>query len=70
MTANRFAARAASAADAAAIAMIYNQGIADRVGTFKTEPRSAAQIEAWFDGCHPIVVVEDGKEVVAFASTS
>jgi phosphinothricin acetyltransferase len=63
-------ARAASLADAEAIAAIYNQGIADRVGTFETDPRTKDQIESWFDGQHPIVVVEDGGEVVAFASTS
>jgi L-amino acid N-acyltransferase YncA len=63
-------ARAASPADAHAIAAIYNEGIADRVGTFETEPRSTEQIAAWFDGRHPIVVVEEGREVVAFASTS
>jgi phosphinothricin acetyltransferase len=62
--------RAACLADAAAIAVIYNQGIADRVGTFETDPRTKEQIECWFDGQHPIVVVEDGGEVVAFASTS
>src|SRR5262249_7041542 len=27
-------------------------------------------IEAWFDGQHPIVVAEDDGQVVAFASTS
>jgi len=70
MTGGRFAARAASPADAKAIARIYNEGIADRIGTFETEPRSAQLIEAWFDGRHPIVVVEEGREVVAFASTS
>jgi phosphinothricin acetyltransferase len=64
------AARAASPEDAPAIARIYNEGIADRIGTFETEPRSAQQIEAWFDGRHPIVVVEEDGEVVAFASTS
>jgi phosphinothricin acetyltransferase len=64
------AARAATVADASSIAAIYNQGIADRIGTFETEPRSAHQIEAWFDGRHPIVVVEENGEVVAFASTS
>jgi phosphinothricin acetyltransferase len=63
-------ARAASPADATAIAAIYNEGIADRIGTFETEPRSKEQIEAWFDGRHPIVVVEEGRAVVAFASTS
>jgi L-amino acid N-acyltransferase YncA len=57
-------------ADASAITTIYNQGIADRIGTFETEPRSAQQIEVWFDGQHPIVVVEEKGEVVAFASTS
>jgi L-amino acid N-acyltransferase YncA len=62
--------RAASLADADAIAAIYNQGIADRVGTFETEPRTRDQIESWFDGRHPIVVIEDAGEVVAFASTS
>lgn len=62
--------RAASLADAEAIAAIYNQGIADRVGTFETDPRTKEQIESWFDGRHPIVVVEDTSEVVAFASTS
>ena len=39
-------ARAASPADATAIAAIYNEGIADRIGTFETEPRSKEQIEA------------------------
>src|SRR5437016_3023257 len=56
--------------DAAVIVSIYNQGIADRVATFETRPRSEADIRAWFDGRHPIVVVEDGGEVIAFASTS
>jgi L-amino acid N-acyltransferase YncA len=64
-------ARPADPADAAAIAAIYNDGIADRIATFETEPRSAAQIVGWFDGRHPIVVVEDDRAaVVAFAATS
>ena len=50
-------ARAARRADAAAIAAIYNEGIADRIATFETEPRSPEQIARWFDGRHPIVVV-------------
>jgi len=32
---------AARPADAAAIAAIYSQGIADRIATFETEPRSS-----------------------------
>ena len=63
-------ARTASPEDAAAIARIYNQGIADRVATFETRPRTPAEIAAWFDGRHPVVVVEDAGQVVAFAATS
>jgi L-amino acid N-acyltransferase YncA len=70
MAGSSLAARAATVADAQAIATIYNQGIVDRIGTFETEPRSAQQIKAWFDGRHPIVVAEENGEVVAFASTS
>jgi L-amino acid N-acyltransferase YncA len=62
--------RPATPADAAAIAEIYNQGIEDRIATFETRPRSAEDVRAWFDGNHPIVVVEDGGQLVAFASTS
>ena len=63
-------ARAATIHDAAAIARIYNEGIADRVATFETRPRSADDVRAWFDAIHPIVVAEDEHEVVAFAATS
>lgn len=52
------------------MARIYNEGIEDRVATFETRPRSAEDICGWFDGAHPIVVVEDGGAVVAFAATS
>jgi L-amino acid N-acyltransferase YncA len=63
-------ARRATAADAEAIARIYNEGIADRVATFETRPRSAADVRAWFDGVHPCVVVENEGEVIAFGATS
>ena len=62
--------RRATTADAAAIARIYNQGIDDRVATFETRHRTAEDIERWFDGVHPIVVIEDAGRVIAFASTS
>ncbi len=62
--------RAATLEDARAIARIYNQGIEDRVATFETRPRSADDVRAWFDGVHPVVVVEDGGDLLAFASTS
>jgi L-amino acid N-acyltransferase YncA len=63
-------ARPASPADAPAISRIYNQGIADRIATFETRLRSGTDVAGWFDGRHPIVVVEEAGEVVAFASTS
>jgi phosphinothricin acetyltransferase len=59
-------ARNATPADAAAIARIYNQGIADRLATFETSPRQAADIVGWFDAVHPVVVVEAEGEVVAW----
>lgn len=63
-------ARTATTDDAPAIAHIYNQGIEDRVATFETRLRSEEEVRAWFDGTHPIVVVEDNAQVVAFAATS
>jgi phosphinothricin acetyltransferase len=62
--------RLATAEDAAFLASIYNEGIEDRVATFETRPRSVDDVRAWFDGRHPIVVVEDMGRIVAFASTS
>jgi hypothetical protein len=50
--------QAATVSDATAIAEIYNQGIADRVAIFETEPRSPAQIAEWFSGGILIVVAE------------
>jgi L-amino acid N-acyltransferase YncA len=63
-------ARPATPADSAAIAAIYNEGIAERLSTFETRPRTPADIAAWFDGRHPVVVVEDAGAVIAFAATS
>jgi L-amino acid N-acyltransferase YncA len=65
-----FTARSASPDDAESIARIYNDGIRDRVGTFETRERTASDVHGWFDGVHPIIVVEDGGAIVAFASTS
>jgi L-amino acid N-acyltransferase YncA len=62
-------ARSATPDDADAIARIYNQGIEDRVATFETRLRSVEDVHAWFDRVHPIVVVEDGGGVGAFAAT-
>ncbi|TMC73745.1 MAG: N-acetyltransferase family protein [Chloroflexi bacterium] len=66
-------ARPASLGDAEAIAKIYNEGIADRIATFETDPRNAADIARtltekatrW-----PTVVVERDRRVIAWAAAS
>ena len=62
--------RAATLADADAIAAIYNDGIADRIATFETEPRSTAQIAEWFAG-RQLVIIAETQETgpVAFAAS-
>jgi len=62
--------RRATLQDAEAIARIYNQGIEDGVATFETVLRSVTDVQRWFDGIHPIVVVEYESQVVAFAASS
>ena len=59
--------------DAGEIARIYNEGIADRLATFETEPRTADGVarglrergDRW-----PTVVVERDGRVIAWASAS
>ena len=63
-------ARPATPQDAETIVHIYNQGIEERIATFETRPRTTEDVEGWFGGAHPTVVVEDAGSVVAFATTS
>jgi L-amino acid N-acyltransferase YncA len=61
--------RPAGPGDAPAIAEIYNQGIAERIATFETEPRTPADILGWLQGDIPVVVVQTTSgETVAWAS--
>lgn len=63
--------RLATADDAEAIARIHNEGIADRIATFETEPRTPAQVAAALadkGDRYPTVVVERDRQVVAWAS--
>lgn len=65
--------RLAGEADAAAIARIYSDGIADRVATFETEPRAPADIAKMLverGERFPSVVAERDGRVVAWAGTS
>jgi L-amino acid N-acyltransferase YncA len=59
--------RPAVPADAAAIAAIYNEGIADRVATFETRERDAGDARDWIGGPLPCLVAEAGGAVVGFA---
>jgi len=71
MTARPVTSRLASLADAAAIAEIYNEGIADRIATFETEPRTAAAMGALLAGKedqYPTIVAERDGRVVGWAS--
>jgi L-amino acid N-acyltransferase YncA len=62
--------RLATAGDAEAIVRIYNEGIADRIATFETDPRTSAQMASMLaekGDRYPTVVVEREGEVVAWA---
>jgi L-amino acid N-acyltransferase YncA/DNA-binding transcriptional ArsR family regulator len=59
--------RDATAAHAAAIAQIYNQGIEDRVATLETQLRTPKERTEWLathDARHPVLVAVDGAGAV------
>jgi L-amino acid N-acyltransferase YncA len=63
--------RAATAADAEAICRIYNQGIEDRVATLETELRTPEERAAWLAAKgprHPVIVAEDGGQIIGWGS--
>jgi len=63
--------RDATLDDAPAIAIIYNQGIADRLATLETEERTAKERRAWLEARgarHPVIVAESDGRVVGFGS--
>ncbi len=61
--------RRARAADVPAIRRIYNQGIAERLATFETRPRTDHEVHGWLDHRYPVLVTVSKEEVVAFATT-
>ena len=66
-----FQTRTAAAADAGAIARIYNEGIEDRIATFETRPRGEADVLGWLEAGYPLVVaVDDAGMLVAWASAT
>lgn len=59
--------RAAAREDAAALAAIYNEGIADRVATFETTPRTADEARAWPQDSVVLIVADVDGAVVGWA---
>jgi L-amino acid N-acyltransferase YncA len=60
--------RPATPADAAAIARIYNEGIAGREATFETRARTADDVAGWIGpGARPLLVADADGQVVGFA---
>lgn len=65
------AVRDAQPEDASALAIIYNQGIEDRLATLETEERTPEERRAWLatrDARHPVLVAEADGQIVAFGS--
>jgi L-amino acid N-acyltransferase YncA len=63
--------RPATAADATAICVIYNQGIEDRLATLETELRTPAERREWLvtrGSRHPVVVAATAGQVIGWAS--
>jgi phosphinothricin acetyltransferase len=67
---SEIAIRPATRADAAAVAAIYNEGIADRLATFETRDRAPEEAAAWLEAALPFLVAADGDDVLGFARVS
>ncbi len=67
-SADRLAVRLGERRDAREICAIYNQGIEDRIATFETEPRTEADILAWFERGLPIVAAERAGTILGYAA--
>ncbi|MGD0197382.1 MAG: arsinothricin resistance N-acetyltransferase ArsN1 family A [Solirubrobacteraceae bacterium] len=59
--------RLAQVEDLAAVADIYNAGIAERVATFETTPRAVEDIQSWATDGQPFLVAVEGGEVIGWA---
>jgi L-amino acid N-acyltransferase YncA len=59
--------RPAQAEDLGRVAEIYNVGIAERVATFETAPRTVKDIAGWVEDGQPFIVAVDNGQVVGWA---
>ncbi|MCK4322562.1 N-acetyltransferase [candidate division WOR-3 bacterium] len=65
--------RKATITDLEAITEIYNDAIINTVATFDTQPKTLKEQKEWFrshDSKHPILVVEEGPNILGWASLS
>jgi L-amino acid N-acyltransferase YncA len=67
VTAQEITIRDGGAEDLAAVAEIYNTGIAERVATFETAPRAPDDLADWATDGQPFVVAEHAGDVIGFA---
>jgi phosphinothricin acetyltransferase len=59
--------RAAGADDLDAVVDVYNVGIAGRLATFETQPRTREGLAAWATDGQPFVVAEEDGRVIGWA---
>jgi L-amino acid N-acyltransferase YncA len=59
--------RPAQTEDLSRVAEIYNAGIAERVATFETSPRTIADINGWVEDGQPFIVAIDDEQVIGWA---
>lgn len=64
---DRLTIRPAQAGDLQSVAEIYNAGIAERVATFETAPRTVDDIKSWVEDGQPFIVAVDHGRVVGWA---
>ena len=62
--------RPAEQRDAAGVAAVYSEGIAERVATFETDPREAADVEPWIGAALPLLVAVEDERVLGWAKLS
>ena len=59
--------REGQASDLERVAEIYNAGIAERVATFETAPRTAEDIRSWAEDGQPFIVAVENDQVIGWA---
>jgi L-amino acid N-acyltransferase YncA len=62
--------RPAGGEDLAAVAAIYNAGIAERLATFETRPRQPQELADWLTDGGPFLVADQDRAVAGWARVS